>query len=119
MSKLFPHGFPTKGEIYKANFSPSRGKELKEIHPCLILSNNVQNEYGHYVLVAPITSAVKKVRLFEVAIDSTKSNGLTKSSKILLNQIRSIDKKRLFEYLGKADSKTLSAVRQGIELVLD
>src|SRR6185369_11111568 len=96
MSKLFPHGFPKKGEIYKLNFSPTRGKEIKEVHPGLIISNDVQNEYGHYAIVAPITSTLKKERLFEIFIVATPSNGLDKKSKILLNQIRSIDKVRRF-----------------------
>lgn len=72
MSKLFPHGFLRKGEIYQVNFSPSRGKEIKEIHPGLVVSNNIQNEHGHYLIVAPITSTLKRERLFEKIIVPSK-----------------------------------------------
>lgn len=118
-NKLFPNRFPCKGEIYKANFSPTRGKEIKDIHPCLVVSNNLQNEHGHYVVVAPITSTLKKIRLFEVAINSNKENGLEKVSKILLNQVRSIDKRRLFEYRGAVSQKILKEVKEGLKIVLD
>jgi mRNA interferase MazF len=117
--KLFPHGFPGKGEIYKVNFSPTRGKEIRDIHPCLIVSNNLQNEYGHYVIVAPITSTLKRVRLFEVAISPNQNNGLEKTSKILLNQVRSIDKRRLFEYRGEIEPKIIKEVKEKLKLVLD
>jgi|SRR6185437_9845286 len=119
MSKLFPHGFPQKGEIYRINFSPSRGKEIKEIHPGLVVSNNIQNEYGHYVIVAPITSTLKRVRLFEVAVNSNVKNGLTKPSKILLNQIRSLDKRRLSKYLGQVEPEIMFEVAKKIDLVFD
>lgn len=119
MSKLFPHDFPQKGEIYQINFSPSRGKEIKEIHPGLVVSNNIQNEHGHYVIVAPITSTLKRVRLFEVAINSNVKNGLTKPSKILLNQIRSLDKRRLAKYLGQVEPEIMVEVAKKIDLVFD
>lgn len=119
MSKLFPRGFPQKGEIYQVNFSPSRGKEIREIHPGLVVSNNIQNKHGHYVIVAPITSAAKRVRLFEVAVEPDAKNGLTKPSKILLNQIRSLDKRRLAKYLGRVESEIMVEVAKKIDLVFD
>ncbi|RIA89962.1 plasmid maintenance toxin/Cell growth inhibitor [Glomus cerebriforme] len=118
-SILFPNGFPQKGEIYQINFSPSRGKEIKEIHPGLVVSNNIQNEYGHYVIVAPITSTLKRERLFELIISPSFKNGLEKRSKILLNQIRSIDKRRLAKYLGQVEPEVMFEVRKKIDLVLD
>ena len=119
MSKLFPHGFPRKGEIYRINFSPSKGKEIKEVHPGLVVSNNIQNEYGHYVIVAPITSTLKRERLFEKIIAPSKENGLEKKSKILLNQIRSIDKRRIIKYYGQVETEIMTEVRSKLQLVLD
>src|SRR5436190_1661288 len=108
MNKLFPHDFPRKGEIYKFNFNPTRGKEIRDLHPGLIVSNNEQNEYGHYLIVAPITSTLKKVRLFEVLVEANQETGLDKPSKILLNQIRSLDKaRRIVNYLGQVDEQTM------------
>ena len=69
---LFPHGFPRKGEIYQINFSPSRGKEIKEIHPGLVVSNDLQNEYGNYAIVVMMTTDdLENVQLFEVFIKNT------------------------------------------------
>ena len=119
MNKIHLNSFPQKGEIYQINFSPSREKEIREIHPGLVVSNNIQNEYGHYVIVAPITSTLKKIRLFEVAIEPNVKNGLTKPSKILLNQIRSIDKRRLAKYLGEVGAEIMAKVSKKIDLVFD
>jgi len=119
MNKLFPRGFPHKGEIYQVNFSPSRGKEIKEVHPGLVVSNNIQNEHGHYLIVAPITSTLKRERLFEKIIVPSKENGLEKKSKILLNQIRSIDKRRIIKYYGQAEDEIVTEVRNKLQLVLD
>ncbi|CAG8723129.1 2074_t:CDS:2, partial [Racocetra fulgida] len=93
--------------------------EIRDIHPGLVVSINEQNEHGHYLIVAPITSTLKKVRLFEVFINADEKTGLKNPSKILLNQIRSIDKKtRITEYLGKADGETMRKVNNGLDLVL-
>ena len=120
MNKLFPHDFPRKGEIYKFNFNPTRGKEIRDLHPGLIVSNNEQNEYGHYLIVAPITSTLKRVRLFEVLLEASPETGLEKPSKILLNQIRSLDKaRRIVDYLAQADEETMAKVKNGLKLVLD
>jgi mRNA interferase MazF len=119
MNKLFPHGFPQKGEIYQINFSPSKGKEIKEVHPGLVVSNNIQNEHGHYVIMAPITSTLKRERLFEKIIAPSQENGLEKKSKILLNQIRSIDKRRIIKHYGQVEVEIMSEVRSKLQLVLD
>lgn len=120
MNKLFPHDFPRKGEIYKFNFNPTRGKEIRDLHLGLVVSNNEQNEYGHYLIVAPITSTLKKICLFEVLVEVNPETGLDKPSKILLNQIRSLDKeRRIVGYLGQVDEKTMVKVKNGLKLVLD
>jgi mRNA-degrading endonuclease toxin of MazEF toxin-antitoxin module len=105
--------FLTKEKYLKANFGPTRGKEIRDIYPCLIVSNNLQNEYGHYVIVAPITSTLKRVRLFEVAISPNEENGLEKPSKTLLNQALSLDKdkRRLFEYRGAVEAKIVKEAK--------
>jgi len=73
------------------------------------MSNNWQNQYNNYSLVAPLTSEEEELRsieLFEVLIKANKENGLDRKSKILLHRLRAIDKKeRLITRLGKVDSK--------------
>jgi mRNA interferase MazF len=116
MNNLFPNNFPRKGEIYKFNFNPTKGKEIRDIHPGLVISNNIQNEYGHYIIVAPVTSSVNKFRLFEVPIDTTSQTGLTKPGKILLNQIRSLDKNnRFISYSGSIDKSLMKQVNSSFK----
>ena len=73
------------------------------------MSNNWQNQYNNYSLVAPLTSEEEELRsieLFEVLIEANKENGLDRKSKILLHCLRAIDKKeRLIARLGKVDAK--------------
>jgi len=73
------------------------------------MSNNWQNQYNNYSLVAPLTSEeeeLRSVEFFEVLIEANKENGLDRKSKILLHRLRAIDKKeRLIDRLGKVDAK--------------
>jgi mRNA-degrading endonuclease toxin of MazEF toxin-antitoxin module len=75
----------------------------------LIMSNNWQNQYNNYSVVAPLTSEeeeLKYVEPFEVIIEADKKNGLDRKSKILLYRLRAIDKElRLIEKKGQVDSK--------------
>jgi mRNA interferase MazF len=91
------------------DFNRKREKEQNKIRPVLIMSNNWQNQYNNYSLVAPLTSEEEELRsieLFEVLIEANKENGLDRKSKILLHRLRAIDKKeRLIARLGKVDAK--------------
>ena len=91
------------------DFNRKREKEQNKIRPVLIMSNNWQNRYNNYSLVAPLTSEEEELRsieLFEVLIEANKENGLDRKSKILLHRLRAIDKKeRLIARLGKVDAK--------------
>ena len=100
---------PKQGEIWLVDFNRKREKEQNKIRPVLIMSNNWQNRYNNYSLVAPLTSEEEELRsieLFEVLIEANKENGLDRKSKILLHRLRAIDKKeRLIARLGKVDAK--------------
>jgi len=100
---------PKQGEIWLVDFNRKREKEQNKIRPVLIMSNNWQNQYNNYSLVAPLTSEEEELRsieLFEVLIEANKENGLDRKSKILLHRLRAIDKKeRLIARLGKIDAK--------------
>jgi mRNA-degrading endonuclease toxin of MazEF toxin-antitoxin module len=75
----------------------------------LIISNNWQNQYSNYTVIAPLTSEeeeLEQVASFEVLIEASKENGLERKSKILLYRLRAIDKKlRLIKKLGRVDGK--------------
>ena len=100
---------PKQGEIWLVDFNRKKEKEQSKIRPVLILSNNWQNQYNRYTVIAPLTSEeeeLENVASFEVLIKANKENGLDRKSKILLHRLRAIDKKlRLIEKKGQVDSK--------------
>ncbi len=99
-------GYPKKGEIYLVNFEPTVGHEAKKKRPALILSNNIHNQYSPLVTVAPLSSNINKVYPFEVYV-TKKSTGLNENSKIMIIQLRSIDKKRLINKIGNIEDEEI------------
>jgi len=100
---------PKQGEIWLVDFNRKKEQEQSKIRPVLILSNNWQNQYNRYTVIAPLTSEEEELEneaSFEVLIKANKENGLDRKSKILLHRLRAIDKKlRLIEKKGQVDSK--------------
>src|ERR671927_430724 len=91
---------PQRGEVYWANLDPVIGSEIAKTRPALIISNNIGNEYADRVIVAPISSGgLGKIYPFEVHLQSGEA-GLARASKVLLDQIRTLDKSRLGSLIG-------------------
>ena len=99
-----------RGEIYYADLSPVVGSEQGGIRPVLIVQNDVGNKYSPTVIAAAITSQHENARLPTHIELSTQSSGLQKNSIVLLEQIRTIDKKRLKEKMGKLDSSSMNRI---------
>ena len=103
-----------RGDIFYADLSPVIGSEQGGVRPILIVQNDVGNKYSPTVIAAAITSQINKAKLpTHIEIDS-KEYGLTKDSVILLEQIRTIDKRRLREKLGHMDSERMKSVNEAI-----
>lgn len=105
-----------RGDIYYADLSPVVGSEQGGLRPVLIVQNDVGNRYSPTVIAAAITSRVGKTKLpthIDVYADKV---GLQKDSVILLEQIRTIDKKRLGEKMGHLDDTVMSAVDEAITI---
>jgi len=100
-------GYPKKGEIYLVNFDPTIRHEAKKKRSALILSNNIHNQYSPLVTVAPLSSNTNKVYPFEVYV-TKKSTSLNENSKIMIIQLRSIDKKRLLNKMGNIEDKEIT-----------
>jgi mRNA interferase MazF len=98
--------YPKKGEIYLVNFDPTIGHEVKKKRPAIIISNNIHNQFSPLVTVAPLSSNINKVYPFEVYIPK-ESTGLNENSKIMIIQLRSIDKKRLINKIGNIEDKEI------------
>lgn len=118
------HSFPHYGEIYLVYFNPRKGREIGKLRPALVVSNNVQNEYDHHIIVAPLSDEsweiLTEVETFEVLIKSNLTNGLDKDSKILLNRLRAIDKElRLRDYCGTASKEIMERVKRSLKITFN
>jgi mRNA interferase MazF len=110
--------FPRRGEVFWVGLDPTVGSEIAKTRPALIISNDIGNEFASRVIVAPMTSrGLDRVFPFEV-LAPLGEEGLPRDSKILLDQIRTIDKRRLGRRLGKLSAERMREVDQAIRLSL-
>ena len=107
-------GTVRRGDIYYADLSPVVGSEQGGMRPVLIVQNDIGNRYSPTVIAAAITSQTGNARLPTHITLQGMGCGLTKDSVILLEQIRTIDKKRLRERMGKLDEDMMSRVDNAI-----
>ena len=103
-----------RGDIFYADLSPVVGSEQGGMRPVLIVQNDTGNKHGPTVNAAAITSQTGKAKLPTHIALSGQSVGLTRDSVILLEQIRTIDKSRLREKMGRLDGETMSKVDSAI-----
>ena len=99
-----------RGEIYFADLSPVVGSEQGGVRPVLIVQNNVGNKYSPTVIVAAITSQINKAKIPTHVEVSALEYNLPKDSVVLLEQIRTIDKRRLKEKLSSLDEAKMKKV---------
>lgn len=99
-----------RGEIYYADLSPVVGSEQGGVRPVLIVQNDVGNRYSPTVIAAAITSQREKSKLPTHIEIHAQNCGLSKNSVVLLEQIRTIDKKRLKEKMGILDNGCMDEV---------
>ena len=105
-----------RGDIFYADLSPVVGSEQGGVRPVLVIQNDVGNKYSPTVIVAAITSQINKAKLpthIEIAGDEY---GLSKDSVVLMEQIRTIDKKRLKEKTGHIDDKLNYCVNHALKI---
>lgn len=103
-----------RGDIYYADLSPVVGSEQGGMRPVLIVQNDTGNKHSPTVIAAAITSQVGKARLPTHIELSGQSCGLSRDSVILLEQIRTIDKSRLKERMGRLDEPLMTEVDNAI-----
>ena len=103
-----------RGDIYYADLSPVVRSEQGGIRPVLIIQNDVGNKYSPTVIAAAITSRIHKAKMpthIELCADTY---GLMKDSVVLLEQIRTLDKQRLRERIGKLDTSMMVSVDKAL-----
>ena len=109
---------PARGEVYLVNFDPTLGSEIIKTRPALVIQNNIANQHSPITIVAAITSKFDD-NLYPTEVEiSAGEGGLKQDSIVLLNQIRSIDRRRLTKKLGKVEEATLRKVDSSIKISL-
>jgi mRNA interferase MazF len=110
--------FPRRGSIYLVRFDPSEGSEIKKTRPALIIQNDIGNRFSNITIVAAVTSKFQlPVHRANVLIKAPEG-GLSVDSVVRLDQIRSVDKRRLLKRLGAVKPTTLTKVDQAIRISL-
>ncbi|MCL1867269.1 MAG: type II toxin-antitoxin system PemK/MazF family toxin [Oscillospiraceae bacterium] len=105
-----------RGEIYYADLSPVIGSEQGGMRPVLIVQNDVGNKHSPTVIAAAITSQKEKSRLPTHISLNARDCGLTKDSVVLLEQVRTLDKKRLKERMGELDGDSMGRVDSALSV---
>ncbi|WP_343252376.1 type II toxin-antitoxin system PemK/MazF family toxin [Ligaoa zhengdingensis] len=104
-----------RGDIYYADLSPVVGSEQGGVRPVLIVQNDIGNKYSPTVIAAAITSQKEKSKL-PTHIPLSQDCGLSRDSVVLLEQIRTIDKRRLKERMGRLDGGSMTKVDKALSV---
>jgi mRNA interferase MazF len=101
---------PKRGEIYLADFDSAVGCEIQKTRPAVILQNDVANQYSSLTILAAISSKFDEKLYPTKVLLNPPQGGLQKRCVVLLNQIRTIDKRRLVKKLGRLDAATMNQI---------
>lgn len=118
-SRLVPMIRPRRGDIYLVNFAPTLGVEIRKTRPALIVQNDIGNKFSPVTIVAAISSKFDEpLYPMEVLISAKALTGLAVDSVVLLNQIRTVDKKKLVKQLGTLSAAKMEEVNQALRISL-
>ena len=110
---------PKRGEVWLVSFDPTLGAEIRKTRPALILQNDIANRASPITIVAAVTSRFDDARLYPTEVRLTPpEGGLTTDSVVLLNQLRSVDRRRLVTRLGRVAPDTLESVDRALQISL-
>ena len=107
---------PKRGEVYLVSFDPTLGAEIQKTRPALILQNDIANRHSPLTIVAAITSKFDEDLYPTEVLINPPEGGLSADSVVLLNQIRSIDRRRLIKKLGTLKPATMQHVEHALML---
>ena len=106
-----------QGEIWFANFNPTKGSEQSGFRPLVIISGNMLNEHLQVVITCPLTTKIKNYK-GNVVLKPNDQNKLTQASEVLIFHIRSVSKERLVRKIGDISEGELTTLKQGLDDVL-
>jgi mRNA interferase MazF len=110
--------FPRRGDIYLVNFDPTVGAEIQKARPALVIQNDISNQHSPITIVAAITSKFDVQPYPTEVVMETADSGLAQRSAVLLNQIRSVDRRRLLKRIGRAEDSVMQRVDQALQISL-
>jgi mRNA interferase MazF len=113
-----PPNFPRRGEIYYANLEPVSGSEQGGQRPVLVIQNDVSNQYSPVVIVASMTSAPAKGNYPTDVLLQQGVAARNRRSRVQLNQIRTIDKRRLERFIGRLNAAQMDQVDEALKISL-
>ena len=109
---------PRRADVYLVSFDPTLGAEIKKTRPSVILQNDISNRHSPITIVAAITSQLRDPQRPTNVPVRAPEGGLASDSMVLLNQIRSVDKRRLGRRLGFLKPVTMENVDRAIQISL-
>ena len=109
---------PKRGEVVLVDFDPTIGAEIRKRRPALVIQNDIDNRHSPITIVAAMTSQIAGERYPTEVVLHPPEGGLTRPSAVLLNQIRSVDRKRLVGRLGRLRSETMTRVDRALRISL-
>lgn len=105
-----------RGDIYFVAFEPNVGSEQGGIRPAVIIQNDVGNHHSPTVIIAAITAKTRRNNLpTHIHVDSSRK-GLEKDSIVLLEQLRTIDKSRLGDYIGRLNAEEINCLDNALAI---
>ncbi len=107
-----------RGNIYLASLDPTIGTEINKTRPVIVISNDINNEFGNTVTIIPLTSNTNKIYPFEIFIKQNVGN-LPKDSKAKADQIRTVDKIRIIKEIGSLPENIISELETAIKIHLN
>jgi mRNA interferase MazF len=113
-----PPSFPRRGEIYYADLEPVLGSEQGGQRPVLVIQNDVSNQYSPVVIVASMTSAPPKGNYPTDVLLQQGVAARNRRSRVQLNQIRTIDKRRLERFVGRLNAAQMDQVDEALKISL-
>lgn len=105
-----------RGDVFYADLSPVIGSEQGGVRPVIVIQNDIGNKYSPTIIVGAITSQINKAKLPTHIEINASDYGLPKDSVVLLEQIRTIDKKRLREKVGHFDDDMMNKVNECLKI---
>jgi mRNA interferase MazF len=109
-------GVPRRGDVYLVAFDPTIGAEIRKTRPALVIQNDTANRFSPVTIVAAITSQLGERRYDTEVLVRAADGGLDRDSVVLLNQLRSIDRRRLVQRLGTLRRDTMVRVDRALAI---